>query len=155
MESAREDEERESSKKWPVWAKVLLALCIAGPVGLVTLGLLATLVVPNLFGKLIVANTTKAKADIATIARAADDYAVRNNGRYPADLEVLVVPDVNGATFLGRTDLLLDPWGRPYGYELPAAAPRPHIFTYGADGQRGGEGEDRDITYEMIRNGQI
>ena len=158
MEPAREDGgERESSRRWPTWAKVLLALCIAGPVCLVTLGLLAMLVVPNLAQKIFIANTTKAKVDIATIARAADDYAVRNNGRYPADLEVLVVPDVNGATFLGRTSLPFDPWGRAYGYELRSGdhGTWPYIFTYGADGQRGGEGENRDIDSEMIWRGEI
>ena len=156
MEPAREDgAERESSRKWPVWAKVLLALCIAGPVGMVALGLAATLFVPTIARKLFVAQTTKAKAHITAIARAADDYAVLNNGRYPSELEVLITPDANGATFLGRTDWPIDPWGRPYEYHLLPPPHEPHIFTLGADGQQGGEGEDQDITYEMIRNGEI
>ena len=154
MEPAREEgEERGSSRKW-IWA-LLIALGIAGPI--LTLGLLATFVLPNIVKQLYVANTTKAMADIASIARAADDYAVRNNGRYPNDLQVLVVPDVNGATFLEGTTLPLDPWGRAYGYEVrgDGARARPFIFTYGSDGQPGGVGEDRDIDSQMIRNGDV
>ena len=62
MEPAREEgEERGSSRKW-IWA-LLIALGIAGPI--LTLGLLATFVLPNIVKQLYVANTTKAMADIA------------------------------------------------------------------------------------------
>ena len=41
----------------------------------------------------------------------------------------------------------LDPWGNPYLYESPGQN-NPHfvdIWSYGADGQPGGEGVDADI----------
>lgn len=38
----------------------------------------------------------------------------------------------------------LDPWGTPYGYELREG--RPVVWSYGADGAPGGEGEDADIS---------
>jgi general secretion pathway protein G len=37
----------------------------------------------------------------------------------------------------------LDPWGNPYGYELRDG--RPVLWSYGADGALGGEGDDADI----------
>ncbi|EPX61600.1 general secretion pathway protein G [Cystobacter fuscus DSM 2262] len=36
-----------------------------------------------------------------------------------------------------------DPWGHPYGYELREDQPR--VWSLGADGAPGGEGEDADI----------
>ena len=121
---------------------------------IVIIGLLATLVVPNVVRKLFVANTTKAKADIASIARAIDDYAVENNGRYPESLEVLVTPDANGYTFLNRETVPLDPWGHEFIYE-PGSGNKFNVISYGKDGQPGGEGDDADLTYEMILNGQL
>lgn len=37
-----------------------------------------------------------------------------------------------------------DPWGNAYGYELREG--RPVLWSYGADGAPGGEGEDADIS---------
>ena len=37
---------------------------------------------------------------------ALDEYAVNNGGHYPDSLEVLVTPDENGATYLGRLGVL-------------------------------------------------
>ena len=121
---------------------------------IVIIGLLATLVVPNVVRKLFVANKTKAKADITAIARAIDDYAVENNGRYPESLEVLVTPDANGFTFLNKETVPVDPWGHEFVYE-PGGGSKFNVISYGKDGQPGGEGDDADITYEMIRNNQI
>jgi len=41
----------------------------------------------------------------------------------------------------------LDPWGRPYIYEVPATRSRqPYdLYSLGADGQEGGEGPNADI----------
>ena len=39
----------------------------------------------------------------------------------------------------------LDPWGRPYQYVNPGVKGEVDVFSYGADGQPGGEGNDADI----------
>ena len=39
----------------------------------------------------------------------------------------------------------MDPWSRPYQYRFPGQNGEYDLFTLGADGQEGGEGEDRDI----------
>ena len=38
-----------------------------------------------------------------------------------------------------------DPWGRPYLYLRPGTHGDIDVFTYGADGKPGGEGEDADV----------
>ena len=40
-----------------------------------------------------------------------------------------------------------DPWDRPYYYRSPGEAGRPYdLYSLGADGTPGGEGDGRDIT---------
>jgi general secretion pathway protein G len=42
----------------------------------------------------------------------------------------------------------LDPWGSPYQYSLPGTGAQPYaLYSFGADGKRGGEGNDADIGY--------
>ncbi len=57
---------------------------------------------------------------IERIYAALDRFAANNEGRYPASLEVLVLLDENGASYLERSDLV-DPWGDAYLYEPPAS----------------------------------
>ena len=38
-----------------------------------------------------------------------------------------------------------DPWGRPYQYANPGVKGEIDVFSFGADGQPGGEGKDADI----------
>jgi len=114
---------------------------------IVILGLLATLVVPNVIDHLKRAIRQKATTDITTIAKAIDSYAIVNGGRYPESLEALVTPDENGATFLDRRKLPKDPWEAEYMYEIPHGDERrPEVYSYGKDGVPGGEGEDADIS---------
>lgn len=121
---------------------------------IVIIGLLATLVVPNVVRKLKVAFGGKVKADIIAIEDALNEYAVMN-GRYPDSLEALVTPDEQGYTILNRTTIPLDPWKNEYQYEPPSGTEtRPRIYTLGADGAPGGEGEDADIDNWSIRDEQ-
>lgn len=123
---------------------------------IVIIGLLATLVVPNVLKKLSDAFGGKVKADIVTISSALDEYAINNSGKYPDSLEALVTPDLNGNTYLRMTKVPVDPWKNEYQYEPPhpPGQPRPRVFTLGKDGQPGGEGDDADLDNEMISNGE-
>lgn len=119
---------------------------------IVILGLLATLVVPNVMGRYNAATVEKARVDIVTIVNALKEYAIRNGGRYPDTLEPLVVPDANGETYLDERVLPRDPWGNEYAYEPPTAGEtRPHVVSYGRDGQPGGEGMDADVDSWSLR----
>ncbi len=120
---------------------------------IVIIGLLATLVVPNVVKKFFVAQGVKAKSDIIAIAEAVNDYAIQNNGRYPESLEALVTPDANGHTYLDQETVPVDPWKNPYVYEPPGPGqPKPRVISYGKDGIPGGEGDDADIDNFSIKN---
>lgn len=83
---------------------------------------------------------TKAKADLATISAAIDSYR-GDHGRYPDPsdgLEVLV-PDY-------LKQMVTDPWGGAYQYELPGADGPFDVICFGADGREGGEGIEADFT---------
>lgn len=119
---------------------------------IVIIGLLATLVVPNVVQKLFKATRTTAEANINTIAQSLDDYAVQNMGRYPESLEALVTPDENGHTYLNRETVPKDPWNNEFIYEPPSGGRKLNIISYGKDGSPGGDGDDADISLEVLRN---
>lgn len=120
---------------------------------IVILGLIATLVVPELFGRFFRAQSEKAKIDITAICQAVDTYALENNGKFPESLEILVTPDVNNRTYLkGRTTVPLDPWRNEYGYEPPTAGRDYRVFSLGKDGAPGGDGENADIDNVSMLN---
>jgi len=84
--------------------------------------------------------------DLKALFLAVQHSAHNNHWNYPESLDSLVLPDVNGLTFLGTRELPLDPWGRSYHYVAPSVSWQwPRIYTRGRDGIPGGEGEDRDI----------
>jgi len=109
---------------------------------------------PRLFQRHFIHVGSKSGADITAICASLDEYAINNNGVYPASLEPLVAPDTNGHCYLEGYNgkIPLDPWKRPYHYELPTSAyPRPHVWTYGADGRLGGTDENADTDSEEMR----
>ena len=113
---------------------------------IVIISLLATLVLPNITGNLAKAQVAKARADISQLENGLTEYAVHNGNQYPDSLEVLVMPDENGFTYLKQRSIPADPWNNPYVYEAPSAGQqRPRIVSYGKDGAPGGEGYDRDL----------
>lgn len=123
---------------------------------IVIIGLLATLVVPNVVSKLFTGQVGKAKADIMQIYGAVEQYAIENNGRYPDGLEALVQKDDMGNSYLRRDTVPLDPWKNEYQYEPPTAGQvKPRVFTMGADGQTGGTGKDADIDNFQIENDEV
>jgi len=123
---------------------------------IVIIGLLATVVVPNVVSKLSTAGIAKAKADITALDSAVESYQVSNAGRLPESFEILVEKDEFGASYLKQTTLPKDPWGNEYIFEPDGNGNSGHlIWTYGADGTLGGEGKDLDFNNQMIRNGEV
>ena len=122
---------------------------------IVIIGLLATLVVPNVIQRIGTAYRGKVKADIITIESALDEYAINNGMKYPDSLEALVTPDVNGQTYIKQLKIPRDPWKNEYLYDPPGPGqPQARVYTYGKDGQAGGEGDDADIDNISIREEQ-
>lgn len=107
---------------------------------LVILGLLATVVAFNVLPALSKGTTEKAKIDIATLDQGLEMYKLQNFA-YPdasQGLEALVARGV-------IKKLPKDPWGRPYRYSAPGQHGLVDIYSLGADGAEGGEGDNADI----------
>ncbi len=123
---------------------------------IVILGIMAALVVPNLVGRQDQAQVTAARSDIAAIGNALDLYRLDNN-TYPSTeqgLEALIekpsgFPEPrNWRSPYLRKKLPEDPWGNPYQYLSTDRGFE--LFSYGADGQEGGEGTSADIRFEDV-----
>jgi len=119
----------------------------------VILGILATIIVPKIMGRPDDARRTKASVDIKAIETALNMYRL-DNGVYPSTeqgLEGLVNKPTAGQIprkwreggYLSK--LPSDPWGAGYLYLSPGAHGDYDLFSYGADGEEGGEGKDSDI----------
>jgi general secretion pathway protein G len=108
---------------------------------IVIIGLLATVVVINVMPAQDTARIRKAEADIATLEQGVEMYRL-NRLNYPTTGEGLQALVSEG--FIKR--LPNDPWNKPYLYAAPGREGQPFdIYTYGADGREGGEGDDADI----------
>jgi general secretion pathway protein G len=119
----------------------------------VIIGILGALVVPKLLGRTGEARQTAARTDIESLKAALKFYKL-DNQRYPTTeqgLQALVQKPTAGPAannwkeggYLER--LPKDPWGNPYQYLSPGIHGEVDIFSFGADGQPGGTGEDADI----------
>ena len=116
----------------------------------VIIGLLAAIVAPNLIGNIDRAAVTRARADIRTIDNALNLYRL-DNFRYPSSDEGLEALVANpGAASAPNWKQYLrsvpsDPWNNEYQYASPGRQGDYEIYTFGADGQEGGEGINADI----------
>lgn len=119
----------------------------------VIIGILGALVVPKLMGRTGESRVTAAKVDIATLMQALKLYKL-DNQRYPTTeqgLKSLIEkpttgPSSNGWKSGGYVEKLPnDPWGNSYQYLSPGVKGEVDLFSYGADGQPGGTGEDTDV----------
>lgn len=118
---------------------------------LVIIGVLGALIVPNLFSSLDDARSTAARTDINTLVQALKRYKL-DNQRYPSadqGLDALVrrptvgVVPPNWKPYLDK--LPGDPWNRPYQYLNPGVRGEIDVFSFGADGQPGGEEKNADL----------
>ena len=117
------------------------------------IGILATLIVPNIMGRPDEARVTAAKHDVGTINQALKLYRL-DIGRYPTTeqgLKALVerptsepIPQ-NWKTGGYLSSVPKDPWGNPYYFSNPGTRGEIDVISYGADGKPGGTGTDADI----------
>lgn len=117
----------------------------------VILGILASIIIPKIMDKPDQARVVKAKSDIQNIQSALEIYRL-DNYVYPTTdqgLDALVEkpssnPPPHWKQYLDR--LPVDPWGHPYQYLNPGThGGAVDIWSYGADGQPGGDGINADI----------
>lgn len=118
---------------------------------MVIVAILVGLVGPRVIGYLGRARAQSAEVQIGNISAAMDLFLL-DVGRYPTEREGLsALIQTNGritgwrGPYLGEDALPTDPWGRPFRYDITRDGQSFRIFTYGADDQPGGEGENADI----------
>jgi general secretion pathway protein G len=118
---------------------------------LVIIGVLAALIVPNVLSRADEARVTAARTDVNNLMQALKLYRL-DNQRYPTaeqGLQALVAkpsagpPPANWKPYLDK--LPNDPWGHPYQYVNPGVKGEVDVFSFGADGRSGGEGNDADV----------
>lgn len=119
---------------------------------LAILGLLAAIAAPRVIKYLGGAKTSTAEIQIENLSGVLDLYRLEL-GRYPSDeegLRALFDKPAQAETWQGpyikSADSLVDPWGKPYLYRSPGQHGDFDLYTLGADGREGGDGEDRDVT---------
>lgn len=116
---------------------------------MIILGLLAALVAPKMFQKVGSSKQKAAKTQISMLGTALDAFRL-DMGRYPSAQEGLEALRKNpgqgpwDGPYLSK-DIPPDPWGNPYVYRSPGEHGDYDLFSMGADGQDGGDGENADI----------
>ncbi len=118
---------------------------------LVIIGVLAALIAPNVLDRASDAKITAARTDVGSLMQALKIYKL-DNGRFPTNeqgLEALVrkptaspVPP-NWKPYLDK--LPKDPWGQNYQFMNPGVKGEIDVFSFGADGQAGGEGANAEV----------
>jgi len=120
---------------------------------LIIIGLLAGIVVPKLMGRTEEAKRIKTAVQIKNLQSALDLYKL-DSGVYPSTdqgLQALVekpaVGEIpNNWKEGGYIDKIpKDPWGNNYVYISPGVHGDYDLYSYGADGEEGGEGRNADI----------
>lgn len=115
---------------------------------MVIIGLLASLVAPDMFKHVGKSKRKAAQAQMEMLATALDTYRL-DVGSYPAALQDLITPN-NARGWEGpylQKALPNDPWDNPYVYKMPGDNGALYTLrTLGKDGKEGGEGEDADFT---------
>lgn len=123
---------------------------------IVILSILAVYMAPKIMGQPEKAKQAKARVDMQALETALKMYKL-DNGHYPTTsqgLQALVEAPTSGASaknwreggYLDKSKLSKDPWGNDYVYLCPGVHGDYDIISYGADGEPGGEGDNKDIT---------
>ncbi|MDP2286074.1 MAG: type II secretion system major pseudopilin GspG [Pseudohongiella sp.] len=120
---------------------------------LVIMGLLVSIIAPNVLGRADEARVQKVFADFSAIQTALRLYRL-DNYAYPSSEQglralqerpTLAPVPANWRQGGYLESLPIDPWGNPYLYLSPGQQGDYDIFSYGADGVRGGDGQNADL----------
>ena len=126
------NEKGEPKPKYVLWIVLGAAGCL---VGIVVLGLLATIFIPQVVKSLHSAQRTATLAKLAELRAVLAAYAETHAGEYPSSLEALELAEPPR-----------DPWGREFVYEPPSGGrSTPLLYSLGSDGQPGGDGDAADV----------
>lgn len=116
---------------------------------IIIIGLMASLVAPQMFSKVDSSQRKTAAAQMQMFETALNTYRL-DMGYYPDSLAELTASTKSGwdGPYLPKA-VPLDPWGEPYVYQKPGSNNTPYrLMSYGQDRQPGGEGNDADIIHQ-------
>ena len=114
---------------------------------LVILALIGGLILPRLIGQAEGARAKAAASSISRLSMGVETFYL-DTGRPPEQLADLVNDPGDAAGWNGpyvKEQLLKDPWDRAFNYDYPGEHGDFDIYSYGADGQQGGEGNNADV----------
>lgn len=117
---------------------------------LAILGLLMSLVGPQVLNQLGGAKTKTAGIQIKDLEQALEMYKL-DVGRFPSNSEGLSALVRKPGSVTGwngpylKSDVPVDPWNNEYHYKYPGEHGELDIYSYGQNGTPGGEGEDSDV----------
>ncbi|OTG67526.1 type II secretion system major pseudopilin GspG [Acinetobacter silvestris] len=123
---------------------------------IVILGVLAALIVPNVMGRGEKAKVDTTKIALKGVAGALDQYKL-DNGHFPSaqegGLDALVNQPATAKNWLPggyvKGGYPKDSWDNDMQYVIPGSEGRSFdLYSFGADGKQGGEGNDADIYYQ-------
>lgn len=118
---------------------------------LVVLGMLFAIMTPQVMNMLSGAKSDTVGLQIETLGTALHYYKL-DAGTYPSTEQGLAVlwqrpKDATNwrGPYIRKKQHLLDPWGREYLYKYPGRKGPFDLYSLGADGKEGGNGEDADV----------
>lgn len=122
---------------------------------IVILGILAGLIIPRIMGRPEEARRMKARVQMESMETSLRLYKL-DNGVYPSTeqgLQALIEAPTVGELprawrkggYLEKGKVPKDPWGNEYVYLSPGLHGDLDLVSYGADGQPGGEDQNRDV----------
>ena len=122
-------------------------------VAVTIMAILAALVVPRVTQWIGFTKSKTARADAETISNQVRMYmTAKGLSTLPGDFELVELTE--GDTALLNVNQIVDPWGNQYQIRIPGEVNLDFdVFSYGADGQAGGEGENADVVAGDKRTG--
>ena len=142
---SRPSTRRLRSKRGLTLIEVLITIAL--------LGVLMGIVIVPVANSLDRGNEDGAKAFVTTALKTPLTQYRIHMGRYPSTAEgiqaLITAPEGDNGRwrgpYLDTNRIPEDPWGNPYQYRFPGERGVVDIFSFGADGESGGEGLNADI----------
>jgi len=121
-------------------------------VAVTIMAILAALVVPRVSQWIGFTKGKTARADAETISNQVRMYmTAKGMSTLPSDFELVELTEGDGA--LLNKNQIVDPWNNSYQIRIPGEINLDFdVYSFGADGQAGGEGEGADVVAGDKRN---